>query len=146
MQKRTTLSVFAFVIATLAMCLPALADETNMSVAEQPGPEQQAPQKTAAQPVAPRPVAADDPYRCHPSEDISCTVVRETTQGTLIVTRRPPRRSGRAPAWIVINAAPPSPGPHPGGTVYVVPNATPDVESVPHQVAWTTPNGAPIID
>jgi hypothetical protein len=95
---------------------------------------------------APRPPSADDPYRCHPSEDVSCTVVRETAQGTLIVTVRPKGHSGVIPAWVVISGTPPSPGPHPAGTVYVVPNGPPDAEAMAPQVALAPPNRAPILD
>jgi hypothetical protein len=44
----------------------------------------------------------------------------------------------------VISGAPPSAGQHPGGTVYVVPNAT--TNAPPHQAALISPNGAPILD
>ena len=142
MDKRTSLSVSA-VVATLIMGLPALAAQTGPSRPPDQAAEHQVAKKAAPQPAVPRP-APLDPYRCQPSQDISCTVVRETAQGTLIVTMR---RAGpaRPPAWTVISGAPPLPGQHPGGTVYVVPNGTPDPASSDHQ-AWLLPNGAPILD
>jgi hypothetical protein len=133
MYNRTSLFVSAVILTTLTMRLPALAAETsaggpNGSPPE--GTEHRVPKKAVAQQAAPRPAEADDPYRCHPSEDISCTVVRETAQGTLIVTMRPKGQSALTPAWMVVSGAPPSPGPHPAGTIYVVPN-TANPESVP---------------
>jgi len=147
MHKRASLSLSAAVIATLTLCLPALAAETSPSgPGAAGGPEHQEPKKAAPKPPAPRPAATDDPYRCHPSEDVACTVVRETSQGTVIVTVRPRGRSALTPAWMVVSGTPPSPGPHPGGTVYVVPNTTADAEPTPHQAALVSSNGAPILD
>jgi len=146
MSKRTVLSVSAAVVAALTICVPALATETSPSGAEAgaAAPPPEAPVAKKAAPV-PRPAPADDPYRCHPSQDVSCTVVRETSQGTLIVTMRPKGQSGRAPAWIVVSGAPPSGGPHRGGTVYVVPSDA-DAEPMTRQAALMPPNGAPILD
>ena len=91
--------------------------------------------------------ADDDPYRCHPSEDVACTIVRETAHGTLIVTMRPAGPAAPTPAWMVISGTPPTIGPHPGGTVYVVPSATfADPPSPGHQVALMPANGAPILE
>lgn len=156
MDKRTSMSRSAVVVITLVVAIagfgfglgsPARAAETSPSGPGERGPEHLAPKKPAAnQPMAPRPTAAEDPYRCHPTEDVSCTVVRETLQGTLIVTMRPGSHSDYAPAWMVISGAPPSPGPHPGGTVYVVPNTTADAEPMPHQAVLLPANGAPILE
>ena len=145
MSKRASLFVSALVVALLAVRLPARAADTSAAVSSEQSPEHRAPKKAAPPPPAPRAAAAEDPYRCHPSEDISCTVVRETSQGTLIVTLRPKGQSAGTPAWMVINGAPPSAGPHPGGTVYVVPN-TADTELLAHQTAYRSANGAPILD
>jgi len=146
MDERASLSFSAVLIASLTLCFPALGAETSAGAPGVPAAEHQAAKKAAAAPVAPRPAAADDPYRCRPSEDVACTVVRETAQGTLIVTMRPARHSAVAPAWVVISGSPPSAGPHPGGTVYVVPNSPADGQTVPHQAALIPPNGAPILD
>jgi len=157
MDKRTSLSVSVVVIATLAafaglmvgLSARAPAAETSPSGPGERGPDHLMPKRAtlaANQPVAPRLAPADDPYRCHPSEDISCTVVRETAQGTLIVTVRPGGRSALTPAWMVISGTPPTPGPHPGGTVYVVPNTSADAEPMPHQAALMPANGAPILE
>jgi hypothetical protein len=144
MYKHTSLSVAA-IIATLTLGLPALAAETSPAGPVAPAPEHRAaPKKVATQPVAPRPAAAEDPYRCNQA-DVSCTVVRETAQGTLIVTVRPTGQSAIIPAWLVISGAPPSPGPHPGGKVYVVPSSA-EPEPTAHQAALTYVNGAPILD
>ena len=144
MSTRTSLSVSAAVIATLVMCLPAVAAETGASGPGAPAPEHRAPKKVANQPIAPRSPAAEDPYRCNPA-DISCTVVRETAQGTLVVTVRPTGQSAVIPAWLVISGAPPTPGPHPGGKVYVVPSTGGDAEPSP-QAVLANVNGAPILD
>lgn len=134
MDNRTSLSVFAALAAALTIGVQARAAE--------PLAEHQVPSKTAA-PAAPTPTP--DPYRCHPSQDISCTVVRETADGTLIITLRRRGPGARTPAWTVINGAPPSPPQVAGGTVYVVPNSTPEASSVNRQ-ASLSPNGAPILD
>ncbi len=134
MDKRISLSVLAAVLATSTVAIPARAADTSV-----PGVQK----KAAADPVAPRP-APPDPYRCQPSQDISCTVVRETAQGTLIVTVR--RGGARTPAWMVISGTPPSPGPHPGGTVYVVPASTAEAPPTDRQAVALSPNGAPIIE
>jgi hypothetical protein len=90
---------------------------------------------------APAAVASDsDPYRCHPNEDVACTVVRETAQGLVIATfRGRPEEGG---SWTVVSSPPPGAPYTPGGTVYVVP-------SIPRTAAAQPPlppNGAPIID
>jgi hypothetical protein len=147
MSKRASLSVSAAAIATLAICLPARAAGTAAAPAQTTTQAPtQVPTKTPPPAPAPHPAPADDPFRCHPSQDIACTIVRETVQGTLIVTVRPKGRSGTAPAWTVVSGAPPSAGPHPGGTVYVVPSSGADGESTFHQAALMTSNGAPILD
>ncbi len=138
MDKRVSLSVFAVVLATSAVGIPARAADTSLPSV--PSVQKKA---AAAQPVAPRP-APFDPYRCQPSQDISCTVVRETAEGTLIVTMR--RAGARTPAWMVISGAPPSQGPHPGGTVYVVPSSTAEAQPGDRQAVALSPNGAPIIE
>src|SRR4051794_4108136 len=62
-------------------------------------------------PVAPPAGPPDDTGRCHPQEDIACTVVRETARGTVIVTVRSFGGSATAPSpsWTVISGAPPVP-------------------------------------
>jgi len=112
--------------------------------AEQHSPARVAPRKQA--PPAVPAAADDDAYRCHPSEDIACTIVRETTHGTLIVTMRPAGPSAPTPAWMVISGSPPTVGPHPGGTVYVVPTVTFEPPPPGHQVALMPANGAPILE
>jgi hypothetical protein len=82
---------------------------------------------------------ADRSYGCRPAEDISCTIVRETADGVVIVTQRPPGSSVPAPAWSVVSGPPPDGAQHAGGTIYVVP-AT---KSAPTEVASIT---APILD
>jgi hypothetical protein len=116
------------------------------------------PARVAADPARrePRRAAAvqdSDPYRCHPNEDIACTVVRETAQGMTIVTLRPgrPAMPMSAASWSVVGAAPPGGTAYPGGIIYVVPT----VPTVPPQFqalaqtqepAFTTANYAPILE
>ncbi len=145
MFNQTSLSVFAVVIAALTTGGPALATETTPGGTGQAAAEPAVPQKANAAPAAPRP-AADNPYRCNPSQDLACTIVRETAQGTLIVTMRQKGHSAVAPAWVVISGAPPSSGPHLGGTVYVVPNSSESAQPIPQQAAAIASNGAPILD
>ena len=147
MFNQTSHSVFAVVIAALTTSRPALATETTPAGTGQAAASAApaVPQKANAAPAAPRP-AAENPYRCNPSQDIACTVIRETAQGTLIVTMRQRGHSAVAPAWVVISGAPPSPGPHLGGTVYVVPNSTESAQPIPQQAAMIESNGAPILD
>jgi hypothetical protein len=76
-----------------------------------------------------RPATADnDAYRCHPNEDIACTVVRETATGMTIMTMRPGGGIAPPSSWSVVSGTPPGASAYPGGIIYVVP---------------TTPTGAP---
>ncbi|HVY37401.1 MAG TPA: hypothetical protein VHM31_05680 [Polyangia bacterium] len=146
MDKRTSLSMSAVVIVLMTW-VSARAAETRAADAPKPAPEHAVRKKAATtQSVAPHPLAADDAYRCHPSEDISCTVIRETAGGTMIVTLRPAGQSAVSPAWIVVSGAPPSPGPHPPGTIWVVPSSTGQAEPSPQGQALNDVNGAPILD
>lgn len=146
MDKRTSLSMSAAVIALLTTCVPARAAESRAADPAKPAPEHAVRKKTTAQPVAPHPLAAEDAYRCHPSEDISCTVIRETAAGTMIVTLRPAGQSAVGPAWMVVSGVPPSPGPHPPGTIWVVPSSAGQAEPSPQEQALNSVNGAPILD
>jgi hypothetical protein len=157
MDKRTSSSLSAALagaaVAAVVMGITGIGHAADTgNVPDERAPARVAPKKQvaiappAASP-APAPPATDDPYRCHPSEDIACTIVRETLSGTLIVTLRPVSPRAAAPAWTVVSGAPPTPGPHPGGTVYVVPNVAPsETASWPHQVALMPANGAPILE
>jgi hypothetical protein len=90
---------------------------------------------------------APDPYRCHPTEDIACTVVRETPQGTVIVTMRPAGAAAKPAAiWSVVSGSPPGPAGVTalGGTIYVVPTSSPEPRA---DLSHPGPaNGAPILD
>jgi hypothetical protein len=145
MFNQTSLSVCAVVIAALTTGRPALAAETTPGHTGQAAAEPAVPQRANAAPAAPRP-PAENPYRCNPSQDIACTIIRETAQGTLIVTMRQRGHSAVAPTWVVISGAPPSSGPHLGGTVYVVPNSSESAQPVSEQAAAIASNGAPILD
>jgi hypothetical protein len=131
--------------------LPKKTDKTDKSAAIP------AAARAAADPARrePRRAAAqdNDPYRCHPNEDIACTVVRETAQGMTIVTVRPgrPAMPMSAASWSVVGAAPPGGTAYPGGIIYVVPT----VQTVPPQFqalaqtqepAFSTANYAPILE
>jgi hypothetical protein len=146
MDKPTSFTLSAAVIALLALCGPAGAAEAGAADAAKPVPEHAVRKKAATQPVAPHPAAAEDAYRCHPNEDIACTVVRETAAGTMIVTYRPAARSATTPAWMIVSGPPPSAGPQPGGTIYVVPTSTREPAPLPQQAALMYVNGAPILD
>ncbi|HVT06126.1 MAG TPA: hypothetical protein VHO67_01650 [Polyangia bacterium] len=146
MDKRTSLFMSAVVIALLTAWVPARAADTRAADPAKPAPEHVVHKKTATQTVAPHPLAAEDAYRCHPSEDISCTVIRETAGGTMIVTFRPAGQSAVSPAWMVVSGAPPSPGPHPPGTIWVVPSSTDQAKPSAQEQALNSPNGAPILD
>jgi hypothetical protein len=102
------------------------------------------PQPAPPPPVAPRP---PDPYRCHPKEDIACTVVRETARGLVIVTLRPSATKSRPAAWSVVSGPPPGMPEAAGGTVYVVPTIQwlSEARSSQRPVVATA-NEAPIID
>jgi hypothetical protein len=111
---------------------PPLA-RASTAVVRRPAEAKPAPPATSATPDP-------DPYRCHPNEDIACTVVRETLQGLVIATFR--GRPEEAGTWTVVSSPPPGAPYTPGGTVYVVP-------SIPRTAAAQPPlppNGAPIID
>ena len=136
----------AVVIAVLTACVPARAAETGAADPAKPPPEHAVRKKTATQPVAPHRLVDEDASRCHPSEDISCTVIRETAAGTMIVTFRPAAQSAVSPAWIVVSGAPPSAGPHPPGTIWVVPSSTGQAEPSPQEQVVNYVNGAPILD
>jgi len=89
---------------------------------------------------------APDPYRCHPMEDIACTVVRETPQGTVIVTMRPAGAAAKPAVWSVVSGTPPGPVGVTalGGTIYVVPTVSPEPRA---DLQHPGPaNGAPILD
>lgn len=144
MNKRISVLV-SVALAPLTIGIPARAAETGASRGGEAAAEHQVPRKAAAEPAPPRPAPAD-PYRCQPSQDISCTVVRETAQGTLIVSMRRGGPGARLPEWVVISGAPPLQGRHPGGTVYVVPNDAAEVQPLDHQADVTSPNGAPILE
>jgi hypothetical protein len=113
--------------------------------------------RVAADPARrePRRAAAQDsdPYRCHPNEDIACTVVRETAQGMTIVTLRPgrPAMPMSAASWSVVGGAPPGGTAYPGGIIYVVPTAPivpPQFQALAQtqEPAFTTANYAPILE
>jgi hypothetical protein len=102
------------------------------------------PQPAPSPPPAPRP---PDPYRCHPKEDIACTVVRETARGMVIVTLRPSAAKSRPAAWSVVSGPPPGIPEAAGGTVYVVPTIQwPSEARTSQQPIVATANGAPILD
>jgi len=145
MDKRTSLSMSAVVIAVLTACVPARAAETRAADPAKPAPEHAVRKKTTTA-VAAHPLVDEDAYRCHPSEDISCTVIRETAAGTMIVTLRPAAQSAVSPAWMVVSGVPPSAGPHPPGTIWVVPSSAGQAEPSPQEQALNSINGAPILD
>jgi hypothetical protein len=103
-----------------------------------------APLKTVT--LKPAPPATDDPYRCHPSADIACTVVRETADGLVIATLRGPGVREDAPNWSVVSGAPPAPATTARGTVYVVPTATFTPAYHDGPLPMPLANGAPILD
>ena len=95
-------------------------------------------------------VADADAYRCHPSEDIACTVVRETAHGVTVMTMRAGRSPSQAAAWSVVRGAPPGAVAYPGGIIYVVPT-TPPASSEYQALAQTpefvyTANNSPILE
>jgi hypothetical protein len=98
------------------------------------------------------PAQDNDPYRCHPNEDIACTVVRETAQGLTIITLRPgrPATPMSAASWSVVGSAPPGGTAYPGGIIYVVPTvptAPPQFQALAQtQELFTTANYAPILE
>lgn len=95
--------------------LPATAKPAGVNVAAGPGWRD-----------AHRGVDADgDAYRCHPNEDIACTVVRETARGVTVTTMRPGRSPSQAASWSVVRGAPPGAVAYPGGIIYVVPTTSP---------------------
>jgi hypothetical protein len=106
-----------------------------------------------AHPAAPRrdqaPATSPSPSttECHLAEDIACTIVRETADGTLIVTIHPGGMSAPAPAWSVISGAPPGTWTRTGGTIYVVPTLTMVSNAGGgDQAVLVTANGAPILE
>ena len=106
-DKRTSLSMSAVVIAVLTACVPARAAETGAADPAKPPPEH-AVRKIATQPVAPHRLVDEDAYRCHPSEDTPVRSFARRPAGTMIVTLRPAGQSAVSPAWIVVSGAPPS--------------------------------------
>jgi hypothetical protein len=94
----------------------------------------------------PRPVRPPDPYRCRPSEDIACTVVRETPSGIVIMTMRSPGAAARPVVWSVVSGRPPGAPDLEGGTVYVVPTSPPYPEARATLPPLGPANGAPILD
>ncbi len=146
MNNRTSRAVVVLVAAVLMMTgLPARAAEPVSIPAGGQTAEHPAPKK--APPALPAPRRARvDPDGCQPAQDIACTVVRETAQGTLIVTMRRTGPAARPPAWIVVSGVPPTAGAHPGGTVYVVPNGPAEPPHADREAAVIAPNGAPILD
>jgi hypothetical protein len=117
----------------------AVAPVTGKAAAIKP-----APVKTLA--LKPAPPAADDAYRCHPSDDIACTVVRETAEGLVIATLRGPGAHTDPPNWSVVSGVPPAPVNGARGTVYVVPTATFTPAYHGGSMPLPLPNGAPILD
>jgi hypothetical protein len=83
-------------------------------------------------------------YACHPKDDLSCTVIRETAKGIVVVTFRP-TGAKETRVWSVVNA-PAQPGSgSTGGTIYVVPGAARPVSDVQPPTQFSD-NGAPILD
>jgi len=140
-SRTAVVAAMILTLGSLAGARTAFADPSGGGAPKKAAP-------ATVHPAPPAPAEADDAYRCHPSEDVACTIIRETAQGTLIVTMRPGGASSAAPAWTVISGAPPTLGPHPGGTVYVVPNASPSSETASwaHEAALMPANGAPILE
>ena len=118
---------------------------------------------TAAAPAAPRagsarrearraPGADSDMYRCHPNEDIACTVVRETPEGMTIVTMRPGGATAIPASWSVVSGTPPGANAYPGGIIYVVPQpptGPPRFDATARSdrdATLVTANDAPILD
>jgi len=91
-----------------------------------------------------------DAYRCHPNEDIACTVVRETAQGMTIVTMRPGGQASSAASWSVVSGTPAGATAFPGGIIYVVPTvspAPPQFQAMAQtQEPTYTANNAPILE
>jgi hypothetical protein len=113
---------------------------TRVAAAPKTPPEAKRAPAAATTTTATTTTAAADPYRCHPYEDLACTVVRETVHGLVIATVR--SAPEEASSWTIVSAAPPGTFAAPGGTVYIVPTATRTAAvSSPRP-----PNGAPIID
>jgi hypothetical protein len=90
---------------------------------------------------------AADSYACHPTEDVACTIVRETADGTVIVTMHPAGTMAPVPTWSVVSGSPPG-GSRAGGTIYVVPavNAVTEASIGIGQPLMVTANGAPILE
>ena len=107
-------------------------------------------------PAQARGEAADTMYRCHPDEDMACTIVRQTGRALIVLTYRPSGAEIGQPWSVMIN--------DPGGASQIVRPGT--VTIVPNEVAQgktlvdcappmplpapagggPLPNGAPIID
>jgi len=132
-----------------AQAPPAPQASSGPPVSSLPKDPKASPPAVAAKPAAARERVArpaPDPYRCHPTEDIACTVVRETPQGTVIVTMRPAGAVTKPAVWSVVSGTPPGPAGVTalGGTIYVVPTSSPEPRA-----DFTHPgpaNGAPILD
>jgi hypothetical protein len=123
---------------------PAVAVPARQSVVASPAPAVATP--VAATPPPRRPPArlasaGGDQYRCHPDEDIACTIVRETSRGLVISTVRPIRTQG---SWSVVSGVPAGSEMVTGGTIYVVPSAAAVTRDRDESITY--PNGAPILD
>jgi hypothetical protein len=145
MLRRVTLPVTTPAPRPTAAATPAPTAAPATATAAAPATATFAARTPAVRP-RPAPEPAPDPYRCHPAEDISCTVVRETPLGTVIVTLRPSGTVAKPAAWSVVSGAPPGPAGAAaiGGTIYVVPASSADPRILPPLPGPA--NGAPILD
>jgi hypothetical protein len=83
-------------------------------------------------------------YACHPKEDLSCTVIHETTQGIVVVTFRPTGAKEKR-EWSVVNAPAEASESSTGGTIYVVPGSAPTA-TVAQPTTRFSENNTPILD
>jgi hypothetical protein len=90
--------------------------------------------------------ATDDQtlYTCHPKEDLSCTVIHETTRGIVVVTFRPTGAREKR-VWSVVNAPAEPSSASTGGTIYVVPATSRPVSDV-QPTTQISENSSPILD
>ncbi|HEX3695190.1 MAG TPA: hypothetical protein VH374_07355 [Polyangia bacterium] len=106
--------------------------------------------------------ATDALYRCHLDEDTACTIVRQTAQGVVILTYRPPGIASSTSSWsVVINEptgasqivrpgtvtiVPPEGAAKSTGDALTSPTAPPPFSTSSKAASAAIPNGAPIID